>query len=219
MKTTILEVLVGSKAHGLDTVNSDTDIRGVFVVDTKEILGLNNNIKSTSWIEGDIDNTVWEIGKFLRMACACNPTILETFLAPIKEADKWGMELRELFPYVWNSVDVKNAFCGYSKNQEKKFLDKKDNRAPKYAAAYLRTLYNAYELLNTGTFTIRIADTEIGNIVRRFKNSEYTIGEVMQTCADWRERVEKAYEDNPKKETDIKPVNQFLLKTRKAFWE
>lgn len=225
MKTnriTILDTIVGSQAHGLATPESDTDRRGVFVVPTEELFKIGGKIPQTNWVEnGTADDCTWEIGKFLQMGTQCNPTVLEVFKAPIirlpNNYQEIGDEMRSLFPYIWNSIDVKNAFIGYAKNQEKKFLDKKDNRAHKYAAAYLRTLYNAYELLNTGDFTIRIADTEVGDMVRKFKNKEYTIGEVMQICADWRDKVELAYENNPKKESDINPINDFLIRVRKVF--
>ena len=227
-KKTILKVIVGSQAHGLATPESDFDYRGVFVVPTSEILSLGNTKMNTVWVEGKEDDTSWEIGHFLNLATHCNPTILETFLAPktnIELVDgrfdqlKLSDELRALFPYIWNSVDVKNAFIGYGLNQRKKFLEDKDKRAPKYAAAYLRTLYNAYELLNTGTFTVRIADTEIGETVRKFKNGEYTIGEVIQTCTDWKEKVDFAFDHNPEHKAQLKPVNDFLLKIRKEFWD
>lgn len=142
----------------------------------------------------------------------------ETFLAPIDESDFWGDELRKLFPYIWNSNDVRNAFIGYGVNQRAKFFKNQDNRAPKYAAAYLRVLFNCQELLNTGTFTVDLKDTEIYEQVKRFKNGEYTPGEVIQACFDMETRVLKAFQKNPDKKTDIKPVNDFLLKLRKANW-
>lgn len=229
-KYDILKTIVGSQAHGLATPTSDFDYRGVFVVPTTELLKLGSTAKTTSWIEGNDDDTSWEIGHFLNMAVHCNPTILETFLAP--EAYKgeinrknggknWSHELRALFPYVWNANDVKNAFIGYGINQRKKFFDNKDNRAPKYAAAYARTLYNAQELLNTGTFTIRIADTEIGPTILRFKNGEYTPGEVIQVCWELETKVLQAFKSGKfkDKQTEVEPVNEFLLKVRKEFWE
>lgn len=227
MNTTILKTVVGSWAHGLQKPDSDHDYRGVFVVPTTEILKLGNVKQQTSWVEGKDDDTSWEIGHFLNLATHCNPTILETFLAPLEP--EWaniggltnvtlGLELRKLFPHIWNSVDVANAFVGYGLNQRKKFLENKDNRRAKYAAAYLRTLYNAYELLNTGTFTVRIADTEVGEIVRKFKNDDFTIGEVIEVCHQWQIKVYEALDNNPKKEADLKPVNDFLLKVRKDFW-
>lgn len=218
----VLKVIVGSQAHGLANANSDYDYRGVFVQPTSEILKLGGVKEETRWIEGKEDDTSWEVGKFLMMATKSNPTVLETFLSPdvaVATQDAvWGQQIRELFPYVWNSVDVKNAFIGYGINQRKKFFDNKDNRAPKYAAAYLRVLYNAWELLSTGTFTIRIADTEIGETVRRFKNGDYTPGEVIQACWEQETKVLEAFRKNPDKETDVRPVNDLLLKIRKAYW-
>lgn len=221
-KYEILKTIVGSQAHGLATLDSDFDYRGVFVIPTSELLKLGNPIKTTSWIEGNDDDTSWEIGHFLNMATHCNPTVLETFLAPMVEPEQYRMlalNLRDLFPYIWNSADVKNAFIGYGLNQRKKFFDNKDQRAPKYAAAYLRTLYNAYELLSTGTFNVNLTKTPIYETVKNFKNGIYTPGEVINECFKWETEVLKAYKANPDKKTNVEPVNEFLLWVRKEFWE
>lgn len=215
---TILKTIVGSQAHGLATPKSDFDYRGVFLVPTSEFMKLGGTMKTTSWVEGNDDDTSWEVGHFLNMAVHCNPTVLETFLAPVDEADFWGEELRTLFSYVWNSTDVMNAFIGYGINQRTKFFKNQDNRAPKYAAAYLRVLFNAQELLNTGTFTVNLKDTEIYEQVKRFKNGEYEVGEVIQACFEMETRVLKAHQKNPNKKTEFKPINDFLLKIRKANW-
>jgi predicted nucleotidyltransferase len=217
----ILKVLVGSRSHGLATLESDFDYRGVFVVPTAEILKIGGHTEHASWLEGKDDDTSWELGHFLFLATKCNPTILETFLAPIVELNTnnnmWGLEIRKLFPYIWNSNDVKNAFIGYGLNQRKKFLDNKDGKPNKFAAAYLRSLYNAYELLTTGTFTIRIIDTPVGQMVKNFKEGNYTVGEVVNECLKWQKEVELAAENNPK-EANLEPINEFLLKVRKEFW-
>jgi len=224
----ILKVLVGSRSHGLATPNSDYDYRGVFVVPTSEILKIGGSPDHTQWIEGNIDDTSWEIGHFLFLATKCNPTILETFLAPMTNIEwpesandlpilQYRDELRALFPYVWNSNDVKNAFIGYGLNQRKKFLDNKDGRPNKFAAAYLRSLYNAYELLTTGTFTIRIIDTPVGHMVKNFKEGNYTPGEVINECLKYQKLVEEAAVNNPK-EANLEPINEFLLKVRKEYW-
>lgn len=216
--TQILRVLVGSKAHGLDTPESDNDYRGVFVVPTKKILSLENNIKNVQWIEGDVDNTSWEIGHYLRLAIKCNPTILEVFLSPIVDESPLGLELRALFPYIWNSQGVRDAFIGYGLNQRKKFLDGKDGRPAKFAAAFARSLYNAKELLETGTFTVRIGDLPFGKTVMKWKQGNYEVGEVIGVCYKLEEEVRQAYEKNPNKETDMDKVNEFLLKVRRQFF-
>jgi predicted nucleotidyltransferase len=236
---TILKTIVGSHAHGLATPESDYDYRGVFVLPTQEILKIGGDRQKTNWHEGEEDSTSWEIGHFLSLSLQSNPTILETYLAPRVEhpngpqvmqpmgfqelrdysrLDLWGDKLRELFPYVWSSRRVRDAFIGYGLNQRKKFLDNKDKRGPKYAAAFLRTLYNGYELLTTGTFTVRIVDTNIGDAVKRFKEGDYEIGEVIQLCHDWMGVVDIAYEKRPEHHADIDKVNNFLLDVRKAFW-
>lgn len=223
-KIQILKTIVGSQAHGLASKNSDYDYRGVFVIPTSELLKLGNPIKTTSWIEGNDDDTSWEIGHFLNMATHCNPTVLETFLSPRIHPEnkiqlKYGAEMQALFPHVWNSADVKNAFIGYGLNQRKKFFDNKDQRAPKYATAYLRTLYNAWELLSTGTFNVNLTGTPVYEHCKRFKAGDYTPGEVINECFKWETEVLKAYKANPDKQTNVEPINEFLLKVRKEFWE
>lgn len=214
----ILKVVVGSQAHGLATPESDWDYRGVFITPTSEILKLGNTKQQTSWIEGKDDDTSWELGHFLHLATKCNPTILETFLAPVETTTELGDGLRELFPHIWNSQGVMDAFIGYGRNQRKKFLEEKDNRPNKFAAAYLRSLVNAQELLRTGTFTVKISEHPMGPTIRRFKEGNYSFGEVIDTCRSWEAKVRAAYMANPNKQTDTSKINKFLLKARKENW-
>lgn len=215
----ILKVLVGSRAHGLNHETSDFDYRSVFWTPTCDLLKVGAKPKSTQWLEGDIDNTSWELGNFLNLATHCNPTILEVFLGPVQTSvGSAGYELRALFPSVWNSTGVKNAFVGYGLNQRKKFLDDKDNRREKYAVAYLRTLYNALELLKTGTFSVRMVDTEIFPTLVRWRKGEFETGEVIDTTAQWANKVEWAYNSVPHQETDTDAVNAFLLEFRRNHW-
>ena len=213
---TILKVVVGSQAHGLADENSDWDYRGVFVVPTEDLLKIGGDPKTTSWIEGKVDDTKYEVGKFLFLATKCNPTILEVFLAPIvqKKTTAPGRELRSLFSCIWNSKGVFDAFRGYGLNQRKKFLENKDVKPQKYACAYLRTLYQGCELLNTGTFSIDMTETPIYETLKKWKRGELEVGEVMQTCFDWEKMLEIMYGKNPSKETDLNKVNDFLLSIR-----
>ena len=226
-QTPLLKVVVGSQAHGLATPESDFDYRGVFIVPTKDLLALGSTVKTTSWIEGKDDDTSWELGHFLHLATKCNPTILEVFLCPISEVPEEAREdmeeLRGLFPYVWNSQYVRDAFIGYAHNQRKKLLEEKDARPHKYAAAYLRTLWQAKELLETGTFTTRIIDTPIGEYVKAVKTKDgskfdISTGAIINKCTELEAAVRAAYELNPNKETDVEKVNAFLLKMRLKHW-
>lgn len=224
----ILQTLVGSRAHGLADENSDYDYRGVFVYPTVEILKLRRDkLSETSWIEGENDNVTWELGHFLKLAVNCDPNVLEVFLAPtipvkVQHA-LFGIKLQELFPHVWSSKRVYEAFVGYSENQRTKLFNAADVndsiKFRKFATAYIRSLYQAYELLETGTYTVRVADTQIGRVLKNIRQSPaLDVGEIMNVCREWRKRVEEAYKANPNKETDMDKVQEFLLEVRKEFY-
>jgi uncharacterized protein len=213
MSNNILKVLVGSRAHGVADENSDYDYRGVFVQPTSEILSLFSKPKNTHWIEGDNDNTSWEIGHFLQMATKCNPTILEVFHAPVVDRTDLGDQLRKLFSSVWNTKDLINAHIGYGLNQRKKFLEDKDNRKSKYASAYLRALYQCYWLLTQNKYPVNMEHTDIFDTLKRYRKGEYEYGEVIDTCMGYQKKIEsRNWQD---KKTDIDKVNKFLLDIRK----
>ena len=221
MKRQILKVIVGSQAHGLATPESDFDYRGVFIYPTSDILSMNAPADQTSWVEGKEDDTSWELRKFLIMATKGNPTVLECFKSPVTDiADgkttNLGMELRELFPHVWNSKDVHNAYVGYGLNQRKKFLE--GDRKAKYACAYLRSLYNGWEILTTGDFSVNMSNTEIYETLKKWKAGEFTLGEVIDLTAVWTTKIHAAFDNNPDKNTNGKPINDLLLKVRKENW-
>jgi predicted nucleotidyltransferase len=159
-KKSILKVLVGSRAHKLDTAESDSDYRGVFVVPTDTILSVNGKYDNTSWVEGKEDNTAHEVKDFLVQAIKSNPSALETLVSPVISADGWGYELRELFPDIWSSAGVYEHFSGYSASQRKKMLEHKDARPKKYAVAYIRVLLLGIEVLRYGTMTVDIKEQD-----------------------------------------------------------
>jgi len=215
----ILKVLVGSHAHGLATAESDYDYRAVFAQPTSEILGLGHKAQNNQWIEGDIDNTSYEVGHFLFLATKSNPTILETFHAPVHARLVKGAELIDLFPKVWDSTAALNAFKGYGYNQRKKFLDNKDQRANKYAVAWLRTLILAHELFTEGTMTLDVTGHAEYEVLWEWKQGFWRLGDVMNKTNEWIEKVDAAYEKSTKQEPDMKAVNGFLLDLRKEFWD
>jgi predicted nucleotidyltransferase len=227
---------VGSRAHGLHNENSDYDHRGVFIVPTSEILSLGYKEKATSWLEGQgEDATAYELHHFLHLACHSNPSILEVLVSPTIESTPVGDELKTLFPYLWNSVDVVNAFIGYGKNQQKKYLDDKDGRPGKFATAWVRILLLGIELLKYGTMTVNVEEQEkvIGRISPHIVTANisngtvlgiikgnvlFSKGQIVDLAAKLQKNLEKAYEENKDKKTDFDKVNAFLLKTRKENW-
>jgi uncharacterized protein len=213
---TILKVLVGSHAHGLAGPNSDRDYRRVYIMPTVDMFRLGFKQPGTRWPKNGEDETAWEVGSFLSLAVQCHPLLLETLLAPTLSADQWGNELRALFPAIWSPQQAYDAFIGYGLNQRTKFLDKKDARPAKYAATYLRTLYYLCELLATGTFTFRIADTPIGPTIAALKDGTFRIGEVIDLAEHWTEEAARRL-PQCRHQSDPTAIDDFLIRIRTAF--
>ncbi len=216
MNRIILRVLVGSHAHGLASPASDKDFRSVFVIPTVELFQLGFTYQGTRMIKEQTDETSWEIGQFLNLAVLCHPLILETFVAPVEAEDEWGTGLRTLFPCVWSAQTAHRAFMKYCDNQRKKMLEKKDGRPEKYAASYLRTLFNLCELLERETFSIRIADSPIADTLHRIKAGNYRPGEVIDLGEYWTEEASRRLA-HCSHAADLKTVDQFLVNLRRGF--
>ncbi len=213
---TLLKVLVGSHAHGLASDESDRDYRRVYVIPTEEMFHLGFKYPGSQWTKGDGDETAWEVGQFLLLGTQGHPLILETLLAPVITSDAWGEQLRLLLPALWSPQKAFEAFTNYANNQRTKLLDKKDGRPAKYAAAYIRVLYNLCELLKSGNFHIRIADTSAGERLSRIKNGQYRLGDVM----DWGEELTSQAQQliaGCQDESDLPRINDFLVAIRRAF--
>ena len=150
----ILKTIVGSQAHGTALPESDTDYRGVFIVDAMDFISPFRNIKTNSWIEGKEDNTSYELSHFCQLCAHGNPSALELLSAPVVGATKEGRDLRAMLPKFLSKKKCFDAFRGYSRNQEKKFRDNALDRRWKYAEAHLRTMYQLLHLLKTGELKI-----------------------------------------------------------------
>jgi uncharacterized protein len=75
----IFEVITGSKAYGLDTEKSDTDIRGVFVLPKHLFYGL----EYTPQVNNETNDIVYyELRRFIELLSKNNPNILELLNVP-----------------------------------------------------------------------------------------------------------------------------------------
>lgn len=226
----LLTTLVGSQAHGLADENSDKDFRGVFYHPTREFFRISAvKLPETIWIEGKQDDTSYEIGHFLNLAVHSNPTVLEVFKGPLvvnfthHMNPDWGTMLRDLFPYVWSSEGVYNAFRGYGRNQMNKMVEG-DPKMGKFAVAWVRSLMNACDLLETGNFSIQVTNPERIKTFMLWKKNlsenegPLTMEEVTKYAFTWERQVKLMYEAHPRKMTDIVAVNAFLQDFRRAHW-
>ncbi|GAA3432131.1 nucleotidyltransferase domain-containing protein [Kutzneria kofuensis] len=94
---TVLSVIVGSHAYGLDTDESDVDRRGVYVPPTRLFWTFE---KPPTSVDGPEQERVsWEVEHFLALGLKANPTVLEVLASDLVETcTPLGEELRALLP-------------------------------------------------------------------------------------------------------------------------
>lgn len=113
----LFEAISGSRAFGLATETSDTDIRGVYYLPKEDFFG-QNYIPQISNETNDI--TYYEIGRFVELLQKNNPNILEILASPencILHKDPL-MDLLKTEDFL--SKLCKGTFAGYAVSQIKK---------------------------------------------------------------------------------------------------
>ena len=113
----LFECISGSKAYGLHTSTSDTDIRGVFVLPKDEYYGL-NYIEQISNRSNDV--VYYELKRFVELLARNNPNMLELLSIP-KDCVLFKHPLYDQFqPELFLSRLCQTTFAGYALTQVKK---------------------------------------------------------------------------------------------------
>ncbi len=130
---TIFLCKAGSQAYGTSTPESDLDLRGIAVAPRAYYLGVLNSFEQAE-AKGDVDATVYDIRKFVKLAMDANPNILELLWTDPSdwyrpgdrdlEIDVGG--LKKPFGKLWWNRDLflnkkaKHTFSGYAVAQLKR---------------------------------------------------------------------------------------------------
>ncbi len=214
----ILNVLTGSRAHGTESPTSDIDLRTIYVQPTRVIIGIGAE-QPFQRLKG-IDHSAWEVHRFLKMALDNNPTILEVMLSSAEQSGTPEVAIRELFPYFLSRRRIFHCYRGNAHKQRHLAVQAQNpDRRSKCAAHYLRILFNGIELLQSGDFTVRIVDSEIGDAVMRAKQGLLSLDEVTTLGQDLEARLETAYLNSTIEEQwNLEPINELLLSLRQKYW-
>ncbi|MET8248808.1 nucleotidyltransferase domain-containing protein [Streptomyces sp. NPDC005202] len=213
---TIYACVMGSRAFGLATDDSDTDRRGVFVAPTPLFWRFE---KPPTHVDGPLQEQFsWELERFCELALRANPNILECLHSPLVEyADDTGRELlalREAFL----SRQVYETFTRYALGQHRKLdADVRTRGAPrwKHAMHLLRLLTSARDLLRTGRLTIDVGDER--ERLLAVKRGEVPWPEVESRMTHLATQTEAAFHRTPlPEEPDRRRVADFLLRVRRA---
>ncbi|MGA4867440.1 nucleotidyltransferase domain-containing protein [Streptomyces lavendulocolor] len=156
---TIYSCVMGSRAFGLATDDSDTDRRGVFLAPTALQWRFD---KPPTHVEGPAQEQFsWELERFCELALRANPNILECLHSPLVEhVDDTGRELLAL-RRAFLSREAHRTFVRYAAGQRKKLdADVRLHGAPrwKHAMHLLRLLTSCRDLLRTGELVVGVGD-------------------------------------------------------------
>jgi len=154
----ILTVITGSQLHGLSTPESDTDYRGVFVNDVRDIVNPFEKPPEKRFVEGKTaDDTASELRKFVKEIISGSPNAVEILYSNrivYEGTTVLGIVMRDNREKFIDTAEVFKAYKKYAENQLNKMsLFEPDERTPKFAVAYIRSLLNGIELLRDGTIT------------------------------------------------------------------
>lgn len=213
----LTKVLVGSRLHGTYTESSDWDYRGIHISPLKDVLSPFKKSKNTTWIEGDEDNTSYELADFCKNATKGNATILEVFFSDqIVETTPVADEMRANWEKFIDTHHFINASRGYAHNQWNKFYNfesvgaKGQERTAKFAIAFLRVMWQCEQFLLTGTFSCSLIGCDYFDLIKKIKT--LTVDEIqphlpviVAAMSDLNMRVSVAEAVADKKILDMKP--------------
>lgn len=113
----LFECISGSRAYGLDTLKSDTDLKGVFYLPKDQfyaghyVAQINNETN---------DEVYYELGRFIELLTKNNPNILEVLASPEECILYKHPIMNHLSLDLFLSKLCKDTFAGYATTQIKK---------------------------------------------------------------------------------------------------
>jgi len=113
----LLECISGSKAYGLDTEKSDTDIKGVYYLPKVQFYGLEYIPQVNNETN---DEAYYELGRFVELLLRNNPNILELLASPAHCVLYRHPIMDRLSPGMFLSQLCKDSFAGYALTQVRK---------------------------------------------------------------------------------------------------
>jgi hypothetical protein len=211
----IYRCVVGSRAYGLETEDSDTDRRGIYLAPADlqwSLFGAPEQFEDNA-----AQNCYWELQKFLTMALKANPNILECLYSPLPEKQtplaKELLAIRERFL----SQMIFQTFNGYAMSQFKKIEQDHRTRGEvrwKHAMHLLRLLLSGAAALREGRVPVRVE-------AHRDRLLEVKSGGVDWTEVEaWRRELHHDFEralaeTSLPERPDYEAANRFLIKARR----
>ncbi|MDR3229226.1 MAG: nucleotidyltransferase domain-containing protein [Puniceicoccales bacterium] len=212
----IYRCVTGSRAYGLDTETSDTDLRGIYLAPAEMHWSLYGAPEQFEDNAGQA--CYWELQKFVIMALKANPNILECLYSPLVEKcapiAKELLAIREKFL----SKMIFQTFNGYALSQFKKLEQDRRNQGEirwKHAMHLVRLLLTGAATLRDGHMPVAVASPTLREKLLAIKH-----GDISWTEVDaWRRQLHLDFEQalastSLPERPDYAAANQFLIEAR-----
>ncbi|GAB1640953.1 DNA polymerase beta superfamily protein [Krasilnikovia sp. MM14-A1259] len=156
---TILGVVVGSRAYGLDGPGSDHDRRGVYAAPTRAFWRLD---KPPTHLDGPAQEQFsWELERFCVLALQANPTVLEVLWSPLIETVTADGEALLAVRQAFLSRRVADTYGGYARDQLDRVAARRARTGEtnhKQAMHMIRLLFAGAHVLRTGEVLVDVRD-------------------------------------------------------------
>ncbi|MGX6606483.1 nucleotidyltransferase domain-containing protein [Micromonosporaceae bacterium Da 78-11] len=211
---TILAVVVGSRAYGLDGPGSDHDRRGVYAAPTRSFWRLD---KPPTHLDGPAEEQFsWELERFCTLALQANPTVLEVLWSPlIEHVTDDGRDLiaaRTAFL----SRRVFQTYGAYARDQLKRVAARRERTGDtnhKQAMHMIRLLLAGAHVLRTGEILLDVRPRR--DELLAIKNGRVPWTDVTAWAADLLTDLETAAAGTTLPvEPDRHTIDQLLLRVR-----
>jgi predicted nucleotidyltransferase len=215
----IFRCVIGSRAYGLETEDSDTDRRGIYLPPAElhwSLYGVPDQLENDATQE-----VYWELQKFVILALKSNPNVLECLYSPIVETctplAQRMLDIRQSFL----SKLVFQTYSGYVASQFKKMQTDIKNQGKvkwKHVMHLIRLLISGTHVLREGLVSVEVGENR--ERLLSIKRGE----ESWESVDAWRLSLHQdfntAFENtNLPDRPDYAIANQFLIDARKLAME
>ena len=210
----IYRCVSGSRAYGLESNESDIDLRGVYLAPAElqwSLYGAPEQFEDTVG-----QSVVWELQKFLVMALKANPNILECLYSPlVDKLTPLGEELLAMRGCFLSQM-IFQTFNGYAMSQFKKIEQDRRSRGEvrwKHVMHLLRLLLSGSGALREGRVPVRVGAER--DRLLAVKRGEISWDEVEA----WRIALHRDFDraltqTSLPERPDYEAANRFLLRAR-----
>lgn len=220
----VLLVVAGSHGYGLNTEESDLDIRGISMGTSDSILGMES---FDVFEDKKTDTVIYSMRRFMELAMKGAPNVLEilfsnpeNILYYDEKIGKMLLDNRDMFL----SKRIYYSFKGYAKNALKdaeKRLETNPKKADKYAMHYIRLCLEVIALLNGNDLTDILKNNR--DMLMWIRNGSMRHGnkfteEFYESVRNFENLLEKAYQNSLLPDTvDVKKVSGLLVDMNREF--